>query len=114
MSEYLKEAHQKEFIETARFLELKKQSRLKQIAEGAKYMRSVYRNHRDGYTNDKAKLMRHTASFDPSIVFHSEYGKYFDKNHDKHERGKAINELLRKYGAKLEAQGLGYQLVERL
>lgn len=114
MSEYLKESDKEEFIKTARFLEAKKLARSRMIAEGAREVRAVYRQHRDGYTNDKAKTMRHVASFDPSIVFHSEYGKYFDRRHDAHERKKSIEELLRKHGSELEKQGLAYILVEKL
>jgi hypothetical protein len=69
---------------------------VKVVMEQAKAIRS---NHfyggRKGMTKDKSRRL--VARFPIEIMFHPEYGKYFDPAMDAHERRKGIQALLRMF-----------------
>lgn len=59
-----------------------------EVLKACKDERRIHREHRNGYTNDRGKSMRKILSFHPSVLFHPEFSKYFDKEMDPHERRK--------------------------
>ena len=52
------------------------------LMEDIKRMKTVYRHHRQGWTNDREKTMKHRCRIPLWMIFHKEYGKYFDPNAD--------------------------------
>lgn len=58
-------------------------------------LRQTYRHHSSGYTKDRT--MRHILSFEPEVIFHPEFSKYFDKEMDPHERKKHLYDFARKH-----------------
>lgn len=87
---YLSDCHP---LEAKRVLEKFEQTQ--KVMEHAKDLRSTYRKHNDGYTKDRS--MRHILSFHPSVMFHPEFCKYFDKEMDAQERKKHLYDFARKY-----------------
>lgn len=67
------------------------------IVEDLPQVRQMYRHHKEGYSNDKGKSMRHVLRFKPWVLFNAEFKKYFDPMMDKHEARKGMYEFARKY-----------------
>lgn len=57
--------------------------------------KTVYRNHRQGYTNDRAKTRRHIASIPFWVTCEPKYAGYFHKDAPPEERKKDIYRFLR-------------------
>lgn len=60
-------------------------------------LRSVYRNHRRGYSNDRCRTMRHIAEIPISFYFDKEYSKYFDSSASPKDRQKDLDKFLQKF-----------------
>lgn len=68
------------------------------INEAVKTMKGIHRFHRDGYSNDRAKSMRHVLKIDARAFFnHPEINKYFDPAMDPHEARKHMYAFAKKY-----------------
>lgn len=62
-----------------------------------KELKSTYRFHRKGFTNDRERSMKHSARIPLWMIFHKEYSKYFDPEADKHEDKKNTAAFLRRF-----------------
>lgn len=60
-------------------------------------LKTVYRGHRKGWSNDKGKTMKHMAKIPMEYIFHPEYRKYFDPQMDRHEDRKNTDAFLKKF-----------------
>lgn len=59
-------------------------------------LKSVYRGHRKGYTNDRDKSMRHIATVPMWVLQDPEWGKYFDNTHNSIDLKKDVEKFLQK------------------
>lgn len=57
--------------------------------------KTIYRNHRQGYTNDRGKLRRHIASIPFWVTLDPRFADYFHKDAPAEERKKDIYRFLR-------------------
>lgn len=66
--------------------------------EATKTMRQMYRHHRNGYSNDRGKSMRHMVSI-PKHVWdrRPDIRAYFDPEMDSHESRKALYAFIKKF-----------------
>ena len=67
------------------------------VMEEIKLLKQTYRLHRKGWTNDKQRTMRHRVRVPLWMIFHKEYGKYFDKSADQHEDKKNTELFLKRF-----------------
>lgn len=67
------------------------------IMKEVKALKSIYRAHRQGWSNDREKSMKHAARIPLWMIFDKEKSRYFDPNMDKHEEKKELLNFLKKH-----------------
>lgn len=65
------------------------------IIKGVKERKSVQRTHRNGFSNDKGKTMRHTARLPTWILGVPEYAKYFNPSMPFEDRRKEMDKFFK-------------------
>lgn len=76
------------------------------VKEQNKTLRSIYRDTSRGYAPKKSAGLRHILSFEPAVLFHPEFKKYFDTQMDAHERRKGMYAFARKHPEYVVAENL--------
>lgn len=79
-------------------------------ANAVKAQRAIYRHHRQGYSNDRGRTMRHIASVPVSVVFSKRYRHYFDPQIPYEDRRKMTMAFLRQYE---KDTGIDLRVVEK-
>ena len=88
------------------------------IIKGVKERKVMHRHHRNGFSNDIEKSMRHTARIPLWVLASKEYSKYFDMNIPVEDRRKESDKFLKltevktPWGEKISPQG--FMTVDRL
>ena len=67
------------------------------VMQEVKALKSIYRHHLNGWSNDKEKTMKHAARIPLWMIFDKEYSKYFSPLMDRHEDKKHTESFLRKF-----------------